>query len=388
MAEPEPVNPASLDNLKIAAPAAPAPGRSTTEWIGIIAALATVPGVGALLVACRDILISRPWPFVALAGIAGVVALGYAGLRTLLKLRGLALGLLVLLVPSVALADIARPRPDATAIGAGLVLLLLASLVGLGAGLVRLVFWNTNRRRRRELEHAVAVLRAAGPAVVLAVLLAPSVVAASGNMPHTAADPASGLLLVGLSGALTFVLTVLAGREIERRGVPRSRARNAARWGTAALVLLASSAHAMPSLGLVLPPAPAESRVRTTLAQADEMPVTPPTAAPVPAAPTELQPPAAAPAPVVAPEKPPAAPAAEKPPAKALDPREPIASAAADCTRCVTKGIALYKQRGGPLAIAGMALGTLLDLTAHFVIPMLTAQGKPETDPMMAGATP
>ena len=108
----------------------------------------------------------------------------------------------------------------------------------------------------------------------------------------------------------------------------------------------------------------------------------------MPAAPTELQPPAAAPAPVVAPEKPPAAPAAEKPPAKALDPREPIASAAADCTRCVTKGIALYKQRGGPLAIAGMALGTLLDLTAHFVIPMLTAQGKPETDPMMAGATP
>lgn len=82
----------------------PTPGRSTSEWIGVLAALATVPGVGALLVTCRDILLSRPWPFVALAGIAGVVALGYAGLRTLLKVRGLVL--LVLLLP---LAAQARP---------------------------------------------------------------------------------------------------------------------------------------------------------------------------------------------------------------------------------------------------------------------------------------
>jgi len=245
-------------------------------------------------------------------------------------------------------------------------------------------------------------------------------------VPTRPAEPASAAFI-----AFIVCLVIICGISvfriaswIERRHVPRSRARNVARWlggGSAAIVLFACGvAAAAPGFGLVLRPGPAELERNAAgvgdvrpfnpcelgptrwldrscerellLAQADEMPVAPPAAAPTPA--VETQPPAAAaPAPVIAPEKPPAPPAAEKPPAQATDPRRAISNGAtsqtaADCARCVTGSVALYKQRGGPLAIAGMVLGTLLDLTAHFVIPMLTAQGKPETDPMMAGATP
>lgn len=134
---------------------------------------------------------------------------------------------------------------------------------------------------------------------------------------------------------------------------------------------------------------------RRVLAQADEMPVTPPAAAPAPAPAVETQPPAAAPSPVVAPEKPPAPPvAAEKPPAQATDPRRAISNGATsqtatDCAKCIGGSVALYKQKGGPLAIAGMVLGAVLNLSAQIGVPLLVAaQGKPEADPMMAGATP
>ena len=272
-----------------------------------------------------------------------------------------------------------------------------------------------------ESQFVKAMPRDGVPPVValLFAFLAPSIAHAAGNMPHTVADLVSGGIFLVLTGAATFVFGILGGQAIERRGVPRSIARNRARWlggSSASIVLLAcGAASAAPGFGLVLQPGAAELErnragvgdVRSfnpcelgptrwldrscerelLLAQADEMPVTPPAAAPAQVVETP-----AAPAPVIAPEKPPAPPAAEKPPAQALDPRRAISNGATsqtvgDCARCVTGGVALYKQKGGPLAIAGMALGTLLDLTA-LVIPMLTAQGKPETDPMMAGATP
>lgn len=240
-------------------------------------------------------------------------------------------------------------------------------------------------------------------------------------VPTRPAEPASAAFI-----AFIVCLVIICGISvfriaswIERRHVPRSRARNVARWlggGSAAIVLFACGvAAAAPGFGLVLRPGPAElernaagvgdvrpynpceigpTRWRDRscerellLAQADEMPVAPPPAAsPVPS-PVDASPPTAAPAAAPAPAAP------EKPPAQATDPRQALTNGATsqtatDCARCVGGSVALYKQKGGPWALAGMVIGGALNLAAQIGIPLLVAQGKPEADPAMTGATP
>jgi len=273
-----------------------------------------------------------------------------------------------------------------------------------------------------EAKAAIDKVRGKGsvpPVAGLLFFLAPGLAHADVLPTRTGASPT----LVGAMVALGVMLSIMIiGAWFVRTLMRRAERRRIALYGPTLFVLLAcGAASAAPGFGIVLRPGPAELAqnaagvgdvrpfnpcelgparwfdpdcARRVLAQADEMPVSPDAPAAKPADPVSNKPDSASVPDAANRVLNTPAPAAEKPLAQATDPRRAISNGATsqtatDCAKCIGGGVALYKQKGGPLAIAGMVLGAVLNLSAQIGVPLLVAaQSKPEADPTMMGTTP
>ena len=171
----------------------PTTGKSTSEYGATMIALLTIPGLGAALLAFRDALLARPWPIVALAVVAAVVAVSYGWQRTWLKAQlakvpqvpPAAVVLALLLVPSAACASLPPGAADDHLPIAAVLLVAVVLAVVLVGPLVALAraLW-----RRRWLLVALALI---APTVAHADDPPPAPVRAPIVAPHAPSLPES-----------------------------------------------------------------------------------------------------------------------------------------------------------------------------------------------------
>lgn len=70
------------------APAIRPPSNGVREWIAITVAFVSTMSSAGVIVGSKEILLNRPWPIVALAGIVSALAAVYVVCRTVQKING------------------------------------------------------------------------------------------------------------------------------------------------------------------------------------------------------------------------------------------------------------------------------------------------------------